>query len=217
MNVGMPDKQKPVDCIDAAVTQNDMGMQVEQEYDYSDQELRQALGHFVISGPGIEQLNAEAQREVADRSANLYFGSYRDRQGRIQQMHGIVDSWHLDEPPAAVGSFWSVAGQGIPDTPDYRPGDARNLNRHRGDRGELSYITRIGATAVRVAIERYNVYSREPANHDMEFDATGNLAPVQNNVTLERLDPTHAHYAEYVECLAKEDARLAKVDFELAR
>lgn len=204
--VGSPDKQTPHSSINVAASHNVAEDTNERELGDSDQELKQALGRFVIHGPDRHTLADESNRSIADRRANVFFGTYSDTQGNQQQLRGIVDTWHQDEPVQGgigVGNFAKTAA------------DPRQLNRHRVfDRGEMSFVSRLGATVVRIAVQRYDYYNREAAMNDEEYDKNGNLAPVKDNITITPLDPTTPHYMEYLKRFSIEDERLAKITAE---
>lgn len=206
--VGSPDKQTPHSSINAAanynVTDNAAEDTNERELSDNDQELKQALGRFVIHGPDRHTLADESNRPIADRRANVFFGAYSDAQGNQQQLRGIVDTWHQDElVQSGVGHFAKAAA------------DPRQLNRHRVfDRGEMSFVSRLGATVVRIAVQRYDYYNCEAAMNDEEYDEDGNIVPVKDNITITPLDPTTPHYMEYLKCFSDEDEILAKITAE---
>ncbi|GEM_PF-4154473 len=201
--VGSPDRQIPYQIISAAASHNVAEDANEREIKYSDQELKQALGRFAIHGPDYHMLAEESRKSIADRCANVYFGAYQDKRGNQQQLRGIVDTWHQDESSQGIGSFWqSVA-------------DPRHLNRHREfDRGELSFVSRLGATVVRIVVQRYDYNNREVAMYDEEYDENGKLAPVKDNVTISPLGINDSNYADYIKRFRDEDERLAEAEAE---
>ena len=206
--VGSPDKQTPHSSINVAADYNAADNAAEdtneRELSDNDQELKQALGRFVIHGPDRHTLADESNRPIADRRANVFFGAYSDAQGNQQQLRGIVDTWHQDElVQGGVGHFAKAAA------------DPRHLNRHRVfDRGEMSFVSRLGATVVRIAVQRYDYYNCEAAMNDEEYDEDGNIVPVKDNITITPLDSTAPHYMEYLKRFSDEDERLAKITAE---
>ena len=112
--VGSPDKQTPHSSINVAADYNAADNAAEdtneRELSDNDQELKQALGRFVIHGPDRHTLADESNRPIADRRANVFFGAYSDAQGNQQQLRGIVDTWHQDElVQGGVGHFAKAA------------------------------------------------------------------------------------------------------------